>query len=222
MLTSSQGAIPHPSGGPGLRSRKKHRTRLAIQDAALELFAEQGFEETTVEQIAARADVSTATFFRYFKTKSDVVFGGHGDERADHLPDLARAIIERPSSEDDLTAVRRAVLRAWVPLLEPTRVLRQFRAAATSPLLHGLSSDLATRWQTTISDALAQRRHLAAPDPKCQLTAALVMATFSETINTWVRDGSDDLGAAIDRGFELMSMLCDEWSGATRRSARDR
>lgn len=198
----------------GLRSRKKHKTRLAIQDAALELFTEQGFEGTTVDQIAARAEVSTATFFRYFKTKSDVVFGGQGDERIARLPALERAILERPRSEDDLTAVRHAVLREWVPLLDPTRLARQFQAVMSSPLLRGLSTGLMARWQATISDALAQRRQLSAPDQRCRLTAAIVQAVLTNALIAWAQEGSGDPGVAVERGFDLMAELCAEWGAS--------
>jgi AcrR family transcriptional regulator len=217
VLTSSQGAIEQVPSGSGLRSLKKHKTRLAIQDVALELFAEQGFESTTVEQIADRADVSVATFFRYFKTKADVVFGADGDERSQWLPALERAIVGRPSSEDDLTAVQQAVLQEWVPRLEPTRLRRQFMAAETSPLLHGLSSDLAVKWQATIRDAIAKRQGLTTPDLRCRLAAAMALATFSETVNVWINEGCGDLATAIEQGFEHMTQLCREWHDAAAR-----
>jgi AcrR family transcriptional regulator len=57
----------------GLRERKKQKTKAAIQRAALRLFKRQGYEETTVEQIAAAADISESTFFNYFPSKEDVV-----------------------------------------------------------------------------------------------------------------------------------------------------
>src|SRR4051794_39114332 len=61
----------------GVRARKKHATSVALREAALELFLEQSYSGTTVEQIALRAGVSPRTFFRYYATKDDVMFGQH-------------------------------------------------------------------------------------------------------------------------------------------------
>ena len=96
MLPSSQGSVQENREGSGLRSRKKHRTRLAPRTLR-GLFAEQRFENTTVEQIAARAEVSTATFFRYFKSKGDAVFGGESDDRVELLPALAQRSSSAPT-----------------------------------------------------------------------------------------------------------------------------
>ncbi|TNC22903.1 acyl-CoA-like ligand-binding transcription factor [Amycolatopsis alkalitolerans] len=87
-------------GEPGLRERKKARTRAAIQDHALRLFIEQGYAETTIEQIAAAADVSQSTFFRYFPTKEDTV-------RYDRLdPVMIEAFVAQPAGLSPAAAVR--------------------------------------------------------------------------------------------------------------------
>lgn len=87
----------------GLRERKKLRTRRAIADAALRLFDEHGFEETTISDIAAAADVSPRTFFSYFPSKDDVVFA----EMDEHLADVRAGLAERPSGETPLATFRR-------------------------------------------------------------------------------------------------------------------
>ena len=95
--------IPGPAGSPsgGLRERKKARTRAAIREHALRLFREQGYHGTTVEQIAAAAEVSPSTFFRYFPTKEDVVL-------QDDMEALMMEAFERQPPEIGLVAAVRA------------------------------------------------------------------------------------------------------------------
>ncbi|MCO5985139.1 TetR/AcrR family transcriptional regulator [Actinoallomurus spadix] len=90
----------------GLRERKKRQTRRAIAEAALRLFAERGYEETTIADIAGAADVSPRTFFSYFPSKEDVVFA-EIDER---LTEVREGIDRRPADETPLESMRRIVL----------------------------------------------------------------------------------------------------------------
>jgi AcrR family transcriptional regulator len=87
----------------GLRERKKLRTRQAIAGAALRLFAERGYDETTISDIAAAAEVSPRTFFSYFPSKDDVVFA----EMDERLADVRTRLAERPGGETPLATFRR-------------------------------------------------------------------------------------------------------------------
>ena len=79
---------------PTRRERKKLETRQALEQAALRLFAEQGYEQTTVEDIAEAADVAVRTFFRYFSSKQDVLFG---DVVTDRVKRLRTELAARPA-----------------------------------------------------------------------------------------------------------------------------
>src|SRR6266702_4650622 len=91
----------------GLRERKKARTRAAIRQHALRLFREQGYQATTVEQIAAAAEVSPSTFFRYFPTKEDVVLQDDMDTR------MVEAFTRQPRDLTPIRAVREAIADAF-------------------------------------------------------------------------------------------------------------
>ncbi len=90
-----------------LRERKKARTRAALREHALRLFREQGYYATTVEQIAAAAEVSPSTFFRYFPTKEDVVLQDDMDTR------MVEAFSRQPPGLSPIAAIRAGVREAW-------------------------------------------------------------------------------------------------------------
>src|SRR5712691_11257765 len=91
---------------PGLRERKKQRTRETIAHAARELFAERGYHVTTLPEIAEAADVSTRTIFAYFPSKEDILFSEFPLMKAA----LAQALADRPEREDALETVRAFIL----------------------------------------------------------------------------------------------------------------
>lgn len=138
---------------PGLRERKKARTRAAIQDAALRLFVEQGYDETTIEQIAAAADISQSTFFRYFPAKEDTV-------RYDRLdPVLIEAFIRQPAELSPIAAVRRAIHEVYSGLREEESELEQARQRLilSVPELRAKLMDQMADATGMLNDAIGQR-----------------------------------------------------------------
>jgi AcrR family transcriptional regulator len=194
---------------PGLRVRKKERTRAAIREAALELFVERGYEATTVDAIAATAEVSTTTFFRYFSSKEDVIFS----DRHAWQPALRQAIVNRPAMEGDLVAVRAAMEEAWARSTDPEIVARRYRAIATSSVLRGRGTDVVAELEATISEALAERRGMTMPERSCRFTAFIAVMVLGRAVAAWANEGcSDSLEDAIHHSFELLTELAAEWS----------
>jgi AcrR family transcriptional regulator len=113
-------------GSMGLRERKKQRTRATLIDAAMELCRKQGYDQTTVEQIAASADVSPRTFSRYFPTKGAVILTLIGD----YAEEVGAALDLVPPSVGPLEAMRQAsvsvltrVADRRISKLSPERVI---------------------------------------------------------------------------------------------------
>jgi AcrR family transcriptional regulator len=111
----------------GLRERKKQRTRETIVDVAFKLFAERGFDATTIADIAAAADIAPRTFFGYFATKEDVVTHDFGDIRAS----MRARLRDREPGETAIDA-----LRAWVAELMKTVDFADPRERCRQQLLH--------------------------------------------------------------------------------------
>jgi AcrR family transcriptional regulator len=116
-----QGSEPGHAARPGLRERKKARTRSAIQQHALRLFREQGYAATTVDQIAEAAEVSPSTFFRYFPAKEDVLVYD------DYDPALLASFHAQPADLPPITAMRRAIVEVFGAVSEERRRLEEER-----------------------------------------------------------------------------------------------
>jgi len=138
----------------GLRERKKAATREALHEAALRLFAERGYRATTVTDIAAAADVSERTFFRYFRSKEDVALQDVGRL----LPRLEQAIRERPVAEAPLHALLNAFLAVAVSADAPQLALLYSGPPiswATPPTRSGVR--LLTVLEAAVAEALLAR-----------------------------------------------------------------
>ncbi len=170
---------------PSLRERKKAATRRQLMDVALRLFDERGFENTTVEEIAAAAEVAPRTFFRYFATKVDVLFGDH-----DELVELLReTLAARPSSEPVVDAVRRATLEGISQVIaNPPLFLTRSRLAASIPAAHARSRYLDADYEDVIAEALAGVR---GTDPASDLQARLVNEAFDLLNRGFRRDQAE-------------------------------
>jgi TetR/AcrR family transcriptional regulator, regulator of mycofactocin system len=157
--------------GASLRDRKKADTRRRLMTVALRLFGERGFDNTTVEEIAAAADVGPRTFFRYFPTKVDVLFGDHLEQVAL----LRDTLAVRPDGEPVLSAVRRATLEGVERVAaDPAPFLTRSRLAASVPAAHAHSRFLDADYEEVIAQAVATTRDT---DPATDLQARLVART---------------------------------------------
>ncbi len=138
---------------PGLRERKKARTRAAIREHALRLFREQGYDATTVDQIAEAADVSPSTFFRYFPTKEDVVL-------LDEFDILAVGAFEAQSADLSPVAAFRAAARSAFGSLgadELARLRETAELTLTVPEIRARAMDEFARTIGVIAEAAARR-----------------------------------------------------------------
>jgi len=137
------------------RDRKKAATRQEIMTAALRLFGRKGFENTTVEEIAAAAEVAPRTFFRYFPTKVDVLFADH-HERVALLRDT---LANRPRGQSVPEAVRQAALAgAERVVAEPSLFLTRSRLVDSVPAARAHGRRLDADYEDVIAEAVAAGR----------------------------------------------------------------
>ncbi|MEW2073970.1 TetR family transcriptional regulator [Streptomyces sp. NPDC012403] len=204
-VVTAVGALPRP----GLRERKKQRTRDALVRAALELIATRGYEGTTVDDIAAAVDVSQRTFFRYFASKEEVAF---------FVPRLAEAHVveavrERPPGEAPLEVLRRAVLDSWdgineaVEHLVPLELhMRVYRVIESTPALLAAHLRRATELEEELARIVAEREGLDVDaDPRPRILVAAFGGVIRVAERLW--SAGDDLGAAAMR--DLMTTCLD-------------
>lgn len=179
----------HATGGR--RERHKADTRRALEDAALRRFAQQGYDETSVDQIAADAGVSTRTFFRYFATKDEVLDMGRGERQAE----LRAVVASAPGSGMDV--VRAAVVALATGFAEDReRVALRQRAATTSPVLRGRLFDTFASWEHALARELGG-------DAASRTRAAVGLAVFRAAVARWLDEGGE-LVDHVAEGFAAL------------------
>jgi AcrR family transcriptional regulator len=188
----------------GLRERKKAQTYDAIVSAALDLFERDGYDATTVEDIAEAADVSPRTFFRYFDAKVDVIMMHKGDRGGE----LDQLIAARPDDEGPVEAVRHVMRDVLGPMLTEDPVTnRQLRIMLTTPSLRALARDHFNEHEDEMARVFANRLGVDENTLRPHVIAAAVGITMWTVINRWVADDRavDELVPMIDEGFALLA-----------------
>lgn len=195
------GDLPEPASG--LRERKKLLTRDKIEDAALRMFLERGYDRVRIEDICAESLVSPRTFFRYFTSKEDLVLG----RLRAHLSQAERLLGTRPASEslpDALRAVISKVARDYVT--EPERELTRLRLVTGNPALRtGLLSVFAG-FERLVCCFAAARMGVAPDARSARLLAAAAVAAFRVGLEMWIDNAADlDLPRLVVANVETLA-----------------
>ncbi|MFF2899432.1 TetR/AcrR family transcriptional regulator [Streptomyces sp. NPDC057966] len=194
-------SAPGTEPQPGLRERKKLRTRIAIRQAAYRLIAEQGYEATTVEQIAAAAEVSPSTVFRYFPAKEDIVLTDEYDGI------LAAALRGRPAGEPPLESLRHVLAEVLAELLATgEQELRQrTRLMVEVPAVRARTAGSMPDTAGALADALAARTGREPGDLTVRVFVAAVLGTLREVTLYWGEQGQEgDLAAMTGRALDIL------------------
>jgi len=174
---------------PGLRERKKARTRAAIREHALRLFREQGYTATTVDQIAEAADVSPSTFFRYFPTKEDVVL-------QDEIDVLAIGAFEsQPPGLSPVAAFRAAARDAFAAMgpADLAKLQETAELTLTVPELRARAMDEFARTIEEIARAAARRSGRDPDDFGARVLAGAIVGVIMAATMPWSSWAGDDL-----------------------------
>lgn len=224
--TSANGAgSAGPKARPGRTEQGRRQVRSALALAALELFAARGFEATTVDEIAERAGVGRRTFFRYFRSKEDVVFPDH-EER---LAEVVRLLENAEASEPALEVVGRTaeiVLEGY--LAEPEVSLRRFALTRQVPSLRDKEIASIDRYQRTFARYLQERfADETGGGLRASVAAAAIVAAHNHVLRDWLKSGGTlDARAALHRALSsVRDAMSVPWGGegdAAHASSRTR
>jgi len=189
---------------PTRRERKKLETRKALEQAALRLFGEKGYDQTTVEDIAEAADVAVRTFFRYFATKQDVLFG---EVVTDRITRLRTELGNRPLDEDPLESVMAVLNVLGFTPQEEEEVLARLDLMRRQPTLVTRYLEIIDELRTAVVEFVAERTGL---DPKVDLYPYLVggawATVWDAALKLWVASGGQrSLRELWREGFDALT-----------------
>jgi AcrR family transcriptional regulator len=187
-----------------MRERKRTRTRLAIQKEAFRLFAQQGYGDTTVEQIADAAAISPRTFFRYFPTKEEVVMWDEYD------PLVLDLFLARPKTESPFESMRAVIKTSLHGLYErdPELLLTRLRLFASVPELRASFLDLQARGADDVARLFAEHRGLKSRQDELELRilSGAMNAAVNVGLQRWERGGGKrDPVVFVDEAIDALA-----------------
>ena len=184
----------HDRSNTGLRERKKAKTRAAIQEAALRLFDRQGYDATTVDQIAELAEVSQSTFFRYFPTKEDVVLHDRYD------PLLLADFLAQPVELSPIAALRHTLRSVFgtLPADELARERQRATLIISVPELRARALDQLASTLQPFTEAVAERTGRPIDDSAVRALTGAVLGVSMSAMLTASSDPSADYIELMD------------------------
>ncbi|MGH2562111.1 MAG: TetR family transcriptional regulator [Thermomicrobiales bacterium] len=187
-----------------LRERKKQQTKQALQEQALRLFLERGYEATTIEEIAEAAGVSPRTFFRYFSTKEEVLVKDPYDRR------FLDVFLARPTTEPIVESIRAAMRSALPPMdsAETEAMLLRTKLMFQTPELSVQMWYHFAEAEAMLAAVIGQRLGGDGGRLIVQAAAAAAFAALRVAIQTWaMSDGKANLAALLDESLDGLAVL---------------
>jgi AcrR family transcriptional regulator len=209
--------IEKAAGSGALRARKQDFVRGAIWDAAMDLFADAGFDETTIEDIARAAGVSTRSFFRYFASKNDLM--GQGMETYRAL--LSAAIHDAPKALTPLQLVRHTVQKVAADAASQPRTRHIVHVASTSVAAREAQLSRRGEVENAVAQAFAAKcRTAPGDDVTPRLLAGLTLSLVDVTFRAWSTRTDTDIVAITDQVFRALTALVSDQPRPTRTKRR--
>ena len=197
-----------PPSRPGLRERKKLKTKQRLREEAVRLFMLRGFDETTTEQIAEAAEVSPSTFFRYFPTKEAVLHSDGLD------PLVVEGLRGQPLDKHPVRAVRDAIASTFVQMTseEEQQFLAVYRLTTSTPALRGHLYQHMLESLDLFADTLAEWRGASRDDPAVRALVGAMVGVILQAVIEWadgagnrhLRDLIDEYLARLEEGFSTL------------------
>jgi AcrR family transcriptional regulator len=189
---SAVGTSAVVAGPPGLRERKRQQTRERLSRAAMALFLERGFEATTLDDIAAAADVSRRSFFHYFASKEDVVFAWQEESTAA----LVAAVAARPADESMLKAAENGMC-AIVRQIEPNEAIAMACLKRDNPALQARDQVKYEKLERALAQALGKRAGDKAQKLQAPLVAMIATGAMRIGGELWAAEGAREKPEAL-------------------------